>query len=142
MLKTISPLISPELLKVLAEMGHGDEIVFSDAHFPAHSMGPQVIRADGLRVNDLLQAIIPLFELDSYAPPLVMMAAVEGDTLDPQVETRYREALSAAAPCPEIARIDRFAFYEHERAQKAFAIVITGERAKYGNILLKKGVTP
>ena len=68
MLKTISPLISPELLKVLAEMGHGDEIVFSDAHFPAHSMGPQVIRADGLRVSDLLQAIIPLFELDSYAP--------------------------------------------------------------------------
>lgn len=69
MLKTISPLISPELLKVLAEMGHGDEIIFSDAHFPAHSMGPQVIRADGLRVSDLLQAIIPLFELDSYAPP-------------------------------------------------------------------------
>ena len=71
MLKTISPLISPELLKVLAEMGHGDEIIFSDAHFPAHSMGPQVIRADGLLVSDLLQAIIPLFELDSYAPPLV-----------------------------------------------------------------------
>ncbi len=73
MLKAISPLISPDLLKVLAEMGHGDEIIFSDAHFPAHSMGPQVIRADGLRVSDLLQAIIPLFELDSYAPPLVMM---------------------------------------------------------------------
>jgi L-fucose mutarotase len=97
MLKTISPLISPDLLKVLAEMGHGDEIIFSDAHFPAHSMGPQVIRADGLRVSDLLQAIIPLFELDSYAPPLVMMAAVEGDALDPQVETRYREALRPRA---------------------------------------------
>lgn len=140
MLKTISPLISPELLKVLAEMGHGDEIIFSDAHFPAHSMGPQVIRADGLLVSDLLQAIIPLFELDSYAPPLVMMAAVEGDTLDPEVERRYRNALSLQAPCPDIIRINRFAFYE--RAQKAFAIVITGERAKYGNILLKKGVTP
>ncbi|EMR5894512.1 L-fucose mutarotase [Escherichia coli] len=111
MLKTISPLISPELLKVLAEMGHGDEIIFSDAHFPAHSMGPQV-----------------------------MMAAVEGDTLDPEVERRYRNALSLQAPCPDIIRINRFAFYE--RAQKAFAIVITGERAKYGNILLKKGVTP
>ena len=97
MLKTISPLISPELLKVLAEMGHGDEIIFSDAHFPAHSMGPQVIRADGLLVSDLLQAIIPLFELDSYAPPLVMMAAVEGDTLDPEVERRYRNALSLQA---------------------------------------------
>ena len=95
MLKTISPLISPELLKVLAEMGHGDEIIFSDAHFPAHSMGPQVIRADGLRVSDLLQAIIPLFELDSYAPPLVMMAAVEGDALDPTVEQRYRRPTAA-----------------------------------------------
>lgn len=83
MLKTISPLISPELLKVLAEMGHGDEIIFSDAHFPAHSMGPQVIRADGLKVSELLHAIIPLFELDSYAPPLVMMAAVEGDSSIP-----------------------------------------------------------
>ena len=121
MLKTISPLISPELLKVLAEMGHGDEIIFSDAHFPAHSMGPQVIRADGLLVSDLLQAIIPLFD-------------------DPEVERRYRNALSLQAPCPDIIRINRFAFYE--RAQKAFAIVITGERAKYGNILLKKGVTP
>lgn len=98
MLKTISPLISPELLKVLAEMGHGDEIIFSDAHFPAHSMGPQVIRADGLLVSDLLQAIIPLFELDSYAPPLVMMAAVEGDTLDPEVERRYRNALYYKPP--------------------------------------------
>lgn len=141
MLKNISPLISPQLLKTLAEMGHGDEIIFSDAHFPAHSMGPKVIRADGLRVSDLLAAIIPLFELDSYAPPLVMMAAVEGDTLDASVERRYLQALS----CPDrsdlsVTRIDRFAFYE--RAQKAFAIVITGETAKYGNILLKKGVTP
>lgn len=103
MLKTISPLISPELLKVLAEMGHGDEIVFSDAHFPAHSMGPQVIRADGLQVSDLLQAIIPLFELDSYAPPLVMMAAVTGDALDPQVET----ATARRFPAPRPARISR-----------------------------------
>ncbi|WFW61234.1 L-fucose mutarotase [Citrobacter freundii] len=140
MLKTISPLISPDLLKVLAEMGHGDEIIFSDAHFPAHSMGPQVIRADGLQVDTLLQAIIPLFELDSYAPPLVMMAPVEGDSLDPSVEARYRDALSLPAGGPGITRIDRYAFYE--RAQNAFAVVITGERAKYGNILLKKGVTP
>lgn len=112
MLKTISPLISPDLLKVLAEMGHGDEIIFSDAHFPANSMGPQVIRADGLLVSDLLRALIPLFELDSYAPPLVMMAAVEGDTLDPDVETRYRQSLSLQTPCPDITRIDRYAFYE------------------------------
>lgn len=141
MLKNISPLISPQLLKTLAEMGHGDEIIFSDAHFPAHSMGPKVIRADGLRVSDLLAAIIPLFELDSYAPPLVMMAAVEGDTLDASVEQRYLQALSSTDRHDlSVTRIDRFTFYE--RAQKAFAIVITGETAKYGNILLKKGVTP
>ncbi len=127
MLKTISPLISPELLKVLAEMGHGDEIIFSDAHFPAHSMGPQVIRADGLRVSDLLRAIIPLFELDSYAPPVVMMAAVEGDALDPTVEQRYRRALSAQAPCPDIVRIDRFAFYD--RAQKSLLRSLSQESA-------------
>ena len=140
MLKTISPLISPSLLKTLAEMGHGDEIIFADAHFPAHSMGPRVIRADGLGVSDLLAAIIPLFELDSYAPPLVMMAAVEGDTLDCRVEQRYLAALQTACEPPAVTRIDRYAFYQ--RASQAFAIVLTGERAKYGNILLKKGVTP
>lgn len=142
MLKNISPLISPDLLKVLAQMGHGDEIIFADAHFPAHSMGPQVLRADGVSVSDLLAAVIPLFELDSYAPPLVMMAAVEGDSLDPQVELRYLQSLAGAdarQPLPPVQRIDRFAFYE--RAQRAFAIVVTGECAKYGNILLKKGVT-
>lgn len=142
MLKNISPLISPDLLKVLAQMGHGDEIIFADAHFPAHRMGPQVLRADGVSVSDLLAAVIPLFELDSYAPPLVMMAAVEGDSLDPQVELRYLQALAGAdarQPLPPVQRIDRFAFYE--RAQRAFAIVVTGECAKYGNILLKKGVT-
>jgi L-fucose mutarotase len=138
MLKNISPLISPELLKTLAEMGHGDEIIFSDAHFPAHSQGPKVIRADGLRVDQLLAAIIPLFELDSYAPPVVMMAPVEGDSLDTDVEARYRRALFEEGEGAEIMRIERFAFYE--RAERAYAIVITGETAKYGNILLKKGV--
>ncbi|MCO4222390.1 L-fucose mutarotase [Aeromonas hydrophila] len=140
MLKGISPLISPDLLKVLAQMGHGDEIILADAHFPAHSMGPQVIRMDGLGVDPLLKAMAPLFELDSYAPPLVMMAAVAGDELDPTVERRYLAALADARIGLQVERIDRFAFYE--RANKAFAIVVTGECAKYGNILLKKGVTP
>lgn len=140
MLKTISPLISPELLKTLAEMGHGDEIIFADAHFPGHSIGPKVIRADGLRISDLLAAVIPLFELDSYADPLVMMAPVEGDTLDTAVESRYRRALFAEESGVAICRIGRFEFYA--RAEKAFAVVMTGETAKYGNILLKKGVTP
>ncbi len=142
MLKGISPLISPELLKVLASMGHGDEIVLADAHFPGHTMNTQVLRADGLKIPDLLAAILPLFELDQYVPhPLAMMAAVEGDQLDPAVETSYLQAIHKTNPqAPAIERIERFAFYE--RTKQAFAVVMTGETAKYGNIILKKGVTP
>lgn len=140
MLKGIFPALSPELLKVLAEMGHGDEIVFADAHFPGHSVHPTVIRADGLGVARLLKGVIPLFELDSYAPPLIMMAPVDGDTLDPDVEARYLEALAGSSRPLAVTRIDRFAFYE--RARNAYAVVMTGEQAKYGNIILKKGVTP
>ncbi len=103
MLKNISPLISPSLLKILAEMGHGDEIVFSDAH----------------------------------STPVIMMAPVPGDSLDPAVEAKYRKALNYDG---EIEQMERYAFYE--RAKKAYAVVITGETAKYGNIILKKGVTP
>ena len=142
MLKKISPLLSPELLSVLCRMGHGDEIVLADAHFPGESLNPQIVRADGLKIADLLDAILPLFELDAYVDdPVVMMAAVEGDTLDPEVEQAYREAIDRHAPdTPAIERVDRFAFYE--RAVQAFTVVMTGETAKYGNILLKKGVTP
>jgi L-fucose mutarotase len=142
MLKGISPLLSPELLAVLARMGHGDEIVLADAHFPGETMNSRVLRADGLRIAPLLDAVLPLFELDAYVDdPLVMMAAVTGDALDPSVEAAYLEPIRRHAPgAPAIARIDRFAFYD--RAKEAFAVVMTGELAKYGNILLKKGVTP
>ncbi|WP_372798875.1 L-fucose mutarotase [Pontiella sp.] len=142
MLKGINPIVSPELLKILAEMGHGDEIVLSDAHFPGHTFCPKnVLRGDGLEIPDLLEGIIPLFELDSYDDPLIMMAAVEGDELDPQVEADYLAAIRKAAPnAPAAKRIGRFEFYD--RAEKAYACVITGTTAKYGNIILKKGVTP
>jgi len=142
MLKGLSPLLSPELLSVLCRMGHGDEIVLADAHFPGETFGKRVIRADGLKVADLINAILPVFELDSYVDsPLIMMAAVSGDKLDPHVEKSYRASVDQHAPkTPAIARIDRFAFYD--RAKDAFAVVMTGETAKYGNIILKKGVTP
>ncbi|MEI9960526.1 MAG: L-fucose mutarotase [Limisphaerales bacterium] len=141
MLKGIAPCISPELLKVLAEMGHGDEIVLADAHFPGHSMNARVLRADGLGVATLLNGILPLFELDSYAEPLVMMAPVTGDQLDPTVESNYMATIRRHVPQAKFpTRIERFAFYE--RARKAFAVVVTGETAKYGNLILKKGVTP
>ncbi|MFR4416416.1 MAG: L-fucose mutarotase [Akkermansia sp.] len=136
MLKNISPLISPSLLKILAEMGHGDEIVFSDAHFPGHTFNPTVLRADGLGADALLAAVIPLCELDAYATPVIMMAPA-GGLLNPAVEAKYRKALNYDG---EIEQMERYAFYE--RAKKAYAVVITGETAKYGNIILKKGVTP
>ena len=141
MLKGIAPCISPELLKVLAEMGHGDEIVLADAHFPGHAINARVLRADGLCITTLLDGILPIFELDSYAPPLAMMAAVPGDKLDPKVEASYLKVVRKHVPgakAPE--RVERFAFYE--RAKKAFVVVMTGETAKYGNLILKKGVTP
>jgi L-fucose mutarotase len=142
MLKGISHLISPALLEVLARMGHGDEIVLADAHFPGETCNTRVLRADGLRVPDLLEAILPLFELDAYVDaPLIMMAAVEGDMLDPLVEASYMNSIIKTNPgVAPIKRIDRFAFYT--RTKSAFAVVMTGETAKYGNIILKKGVTP
>ncbi len=137
MLKGISPVISPSLLKIMAEMGHGDEIVLSDAHFPGHTFNANVLRADGIGVDALLAGMIPLFELDSYATPVIMMEAVPGDTLDPAVEEKYRKAMGYTG---EIERVERYAFYE--RAKQAYAVVVSGETAKYGNIILKKGVTP
>ena len=142
MLKGISPLISPQLLEVMARMGHGDELVLADAHFPGESLGKRVIRADGLRIADLLEAILPLFELDSYVPhPVIMMEPVAGDQLDPKVEMSYKQSILLTNPdLPPIKRLDRYTFYE--RARNAFAVVMTGETAKYGNVILIKGVTP
>lgn len=142
MLIGISPLISPELLAVLHRMGHGDEIVLADAHFPGETYGKRVLRSDGLRIPDLLDAILPLFVLDTYVQsPLIMMCAVAGDQLDPAVEDSYRQAIDKHWPAtPPIQRIDRFDFYD--RTKQAFAVLMTGETAKYGNIILKKGVTP
>jgi len=141
MLKGIHPAISPAFLKALAEMGHGDELVLADAHFPGHTAGPAVLRADGLSIETLLEGILPLFELDSYAPPLVMMEAVPGDSLDPAVEERYLAVVRCYVPAvASPLRLAREDFYV--RARCAFAVVMTGELAKYGNIILKKGVTP
>jgi L-fucose mutarotase len=142
MLIGISPLLSPELLSTLYRMGHGDEIVLADAHFPGDSVHANVLRADGLKVADLLDGILPLFALDIYVEsPVFMMDAAPGDTLDPAVEKAFRTAIDRHWPeTPPIARVERFAFYE--QSKRAFVIVMTGETAKYGNIVLKKGVTP
>ena len=142
MLIGISPAISPELLDALFRMGHGDEIVLADAFFPGDSCNSRVIRADGIRIPGLLDGILRLINLDYAVPhPVMMMAAIEGDKLDPQVENSYREPIDRLWPgTPPILRIERFAFYE--RAKNAYAVVMTGETVKYGNIILTKGVIP
>lgn len=142
MLVGISPVLSPELLALLCRMGHGDEIVLADAHFPGETFNDNVLRADGIRIPELLDGVLPLFVLDQYAEqPVMMMDAVPGDTLDPEVEASYRAVIDEHWPgTAPVLRIERFAFYE--RTKSAFAVVMTGETAKYGNIILKKGVTP
>jgi L-fucose mutarotase len=142
MLIGISPLLSPDLLAMLYRMGHGDEIVLADAHYPGESLNKSTMRADGIKISNLLDAILPLFALDSYVEnPVVMMAPVPGDTLDPDVEASYWKVILKHWPeTPPIARIERFAFYD--RSKGAFSVVMTGETAKYGNIILKKGVIP
>lgn len=142
MLINIAPCISPELLYALDKMGHGDEIVLADAFFPGDSFNARVLRADGIRVSELLDGILALINPDSYvAHPFAMMAAVEGDALDPRVEASYRSVIDRHWPgTPPIERIERFAFYE--RTRKAFAVVMSGETAQYGNIIVKKGIVP
>ena len=142
MLIGISPVLSPELLDALFRMGHGDEIVLADAFFPGDSCNSRVIRADGIRIPVLLDGILKLVNLDYAVPhPVAMMAAIEGDKLDPGVEKSYREVIDRLWPgTPPTERIERFAFYE--RTKKAYTVVMTGETVKYGNIILKKGVIP
>jgi len=140
MLYGISPLISPELLKVLAEMGHGDEIVLADGNFPAASHTARLIRCDGHGVPVLLDAILKLFPLDPYVEhPAALMQVVPGDTAETPIWDEYRTIIESHTGIAEpFEQVERFAFYE--RAKKAYAIVATGEGALYANLILKKGV--
>lgn len=142
MLKNINPILSPALLKVLCEMGHGDEIILADGNFPAESVGKDaiVIRADGHGVPEILDAVLSLIPLDQYTQkPAGLMEVVPGDPVVPVIWDEYKSIIKKNGENPEaIEMIERFAFYE--RAKKAYAIVATGETAIYANVLLKKGV--
>ena len=142
MLKGVPSVLSPQLLKVLAEMGHGDEIVIADGNFPAESMGKNavVVRADGHGVPEILDAVLQMMPLDQYVPhPAALMEVVPGDKCIPVIWNQYRSILEKRREDPSaVEMMERFAFYE--RAKKAYAIVATGETAIYANILLKKGV--
>lgn len=142
MLKGVPRILSPELLKVLAEMGHGDEIAIADGNFPAESMGKDaiVIRADGHGVPEILDAVLQMIPLDQYVEqPAALMEVVPGDPCIPVIWDDFRRLLEKNGEDPSaIEMMERYSFYE--RAQKAYAIVSTGETAIYANILLKKGV--
>ncbi len=142
MLKGVPAILSPQLLKVLCEMGHGDEIVIADGNFPAESMGKAAvgIRADGHGVPEILDAVLKMIPLDQYVErPAALMEVVPGDDCVPVIWEQYRALLEDNGEDPaRIEMMERFAFYE--RAKKAYAIIATGESAIYANILLKKGV--
>jgi L-fucose mutarotase len=140
MLKGISPVISPELLKILMEMGHGDEIILADGNFPAASMAQRLVRSDGNSGPELLDAILQLFPLDQYVDrPVALMAVVPGDNYQPVIWDEYRKIVgSHETGFIDFEFVERFAFYE--RARKAYAILASSEKALYANIILKKGV--
>lgn len=139
MLKGVPKIIPPELLKILAQMGHGDELVISDAHFPAHAINSNVVRADAVSSPEMMQAILKMIELDQYVDkPVMLMQPMPGDAVDSELLAEIKSALGKE-DAERIDYIERFAFYE--RAKKSFAVVISGETRIYGNIIIKKGVT-
>lgn len=140
MLRNIDPILSPELLKVLRAMGHGDEIVIADANFPASSSGPQCIRADGSTASEMLRAVLQVMPLDSFVPdPALTMQVVGSPDEVPAAVADFGKIIQEVADNPvETQSLERFAFYE--RAATAYAVIQTGETRFYGNIILKKGV--
>ena len=142
MLKGIPAILSPELLKVVCEMGHGDELVIADGNFPAESIGKNavVIRADGHGVPEMLDAILQIIPLDQYVDqPAALMKVVPGDPVVPVIWDEYRALLKKhGEDSDKVEMMERFAFYD--RAKNAYAVIATGETAIYANVLLKKGV--
>ena len=140
MLKHIPPILSPELMKTLMEMGHGDDIVLADGNFPAASTAQRLVRCDGHGVPELLEVILKFFPLDTYTDrPVAVMQIVPGDPTEPTIWEQYEEILkSSGQQHVDLDYLERFRFYE--RARNAYAVVATSEEALYANIILKKGV--
>ncbi len=140
MLLNINPILSPDILHALRAMGHGDDIALVDANYPGTSAKPPCIRADGSDASAVLHAVLTVMPLDTFVPdPAICMQQVDNpDEVPPAVED-FQKIINDTADAPrDIQSIERFAFYE--RANNAFAVIQTGERRLYGNIILKKGV--
>jgi L-fucose mutarotase len=142
MLKNIDPLLTPELLYVLRAMGHGDEIVIVDANYPAESAGPQVIRLDALSATQALDVVLSVMPLDSFVPDAALRMEVVGKpSREEPIFDEFRAVIAKhEGPSFKLHKLERFKFYE--RASECFAVIATGERRFYGNIILKKGVIP
>ena len=141
MLKGVSKIVSPELIKVLCEMGHGDEIVIADGNFPSENFGKRVIRADGISGTAMLDACLALIPLDTYSDPnFILMQLMDRDVgkINPVIWEEYKAIAEKHDKNVRVGNIDRFDFYE--RAKNAYAVIATGEAAVYANIILKKGV--
>ncbi len=140
MLKGIDALLSPDLLQILAEMGHGDELLIADANFPAATLATRLCRLDGTDTSSALKAILTVLPLDQYvAQPAAVMAVVDDPDGVPETEVEFRRLLDASEGKPvAVERLERFDFYD--RVREMFAIVVTGEQRLYGNIILAKGV--
>lgn len=141
MLKGVAKIVSPELLKVLCKMGHGDEIVIADGNFPAESLGKRVIRADGIGGAEMLDAVLSLIPLDTYSDPnMILMQLMDCDKgkVNPVIWEEYKTIAEKNDKNAKIGNIDRFDFYD--RAKTAYAVIATGEKAIYANVIVKKGV--
>jgi L-fucose mutarotase len=140
MLKILSPILSPDLLKTLAEMGHGDELVLADGNFPSASMAQRLLRADGHGIPKLLEAILQLLPLDTFVErPVALMGIVPGHNYHPTIWDEYKRIILASGELfTDFEYVERFDFYG--RARKAYAVLATGETSLYANIILKKGV--
>ena len=141
MLRGIHPLLGPDLLHALRSLGHGDEVVIADANFPSHSLGPRVIRLDGIDAVAAADAILTHLPLDTFVEAAAFRMEVVGNpTAVPPICQTFAELVTNLAGPFEVKSLERFAFYE--RARKAAFIVATGERRLYGNLILKTGVLP
>ena len=139
MLKGIPPILGPDLLYVLRAMGHGDEIAIVDANYPADSAGPQLMRLDGISATDVLDAVLTLMPLDTFVDDQAFGMEVVGDPKKrEQTHKEFDTLIKKHEPDMQLSMLERFAFYE--RVRGAFAVIQTGERRLYGNVLLKKGI--
>jgi len=138
MLKNVPKICSPELLKILCEMGHGDEIVIGDGNFPAVTNAKRLVRYDGMGVPEILDAVLKLIPLDTYVDSPAILMATGPDEGEPEIWAEYQKIIDENNGPTKMSAIERYDFYD--RASEAFAVIATGESAIYANIILKKGV--